>query len=378
MAKKEKEEKVGKISIKDINSIINKKVGINIASSLNDDSPSEVKEWIPSGSRWLDSIICKGKMAGIPVGRIIELAGESASGKSYLAAQIAKQAQLIGIHPVYFDSESSIDPEFLKKIGMDLDKFTLSIEFVLKTIDELLGCAEGIKYLFIWDSYANTACEADLIEEEFNPQSSMAKGPRIMSMGLKKLTIPIANTQSTLLVLNQLRTNIGENSKFVPFFAPGGKALQYAYSLRIWLTARKAKDSCINDQKGYRIGSEVKAKLVKSRFGTENREMTMKIVWGADPVGIQDELSWLEAVSSSSRYRTGGPWRYIISPSDGSEMKFSSKDEDGHKGWLEQMKNENFRKIVLEIMDEHVIQKFSDKTENANKFYSIDDDEEKV
>ena len=85
--------KAGKIDINAMKKFVNKKVGLDIAHDLNQDNPTAVKEWIPTGSRWLDSIICRGEMAGIPVGKITELAGLSSAGKSYMACQIATQAQ---------------------------------------------------------------------------------------------------------------------------------------------------------------------------------------------------------------------------------------------------------------------------------------------
>ena len=83
-----KEEK-GRISISQMREMINKKAGTNVAFDLTQDNPSDVTEWISTGSHVLDSIICRGKKGGIPAGRITELAGLEASGKSYLAAQIA-------------------------------------------------------------------------------------------------------------------------------------------------------------------------------------------------------------------------------------------------------------------------------------------------
>ena len=80
--------KAGKIDINAMKKFVNKKVGLDIAHDLNEDNPTEVKEWIPTGSRWLDSIICRGQMAGIPVGKITELAGLSSAGKSYMACQM--------------------------------------------------------------------------------------------------------------------------------------------------------------------------------------------------------------------------------------------------------------------------------------------------
>ena len=114
--------KPGKISMDEMRRIINKKAGRDVAHSLAEDNPTEVKEWIPTGSRWLDSIICKGKLAGIPVGKIVEIAGLEATGKSYMATQIAANAQKMGLDVVYFDSESAIDPSFLERAGCDLDR----------------------------------------------------------------------------------------------------------------------------------------------------------------------------------------------------------------------------------------------------------------
>jgi hypothetical protein len=65
--------KAGKIDISSMKKFVNKKVGLNIAHDLNQDNPTEVKEWIPTGSRWLDSITCRGKMAEFPLGRLLNL-----------------------------------------------------------------------------------------------------------------------------------------------------------------------------------------------------------------------------------------------------------------------------------------------------------------
>ena len=120
---KKQVEKTGKLSVRDLQAMLNKKAGMNIVHSLKEDNPTEVKQWIPTGSTWLDSIICRGKRTGLPVGKIIELAGEEATGKSYMAAQIAVNAQKMGITPVYLDSESAISPEFLESMGCDLENF---------------------------------------------------------------------------------------------------------------------------------------------------------------------------------------------------------------------------------------------------------------
>jgi len=163
MAKTKK--KVGKLSIADMRSLINKKAGMSVAHNLNEDSPTIVKDWISTGSRWLDSIICRGKLTGIPVGKITEIAGLESTGKSYMAAQVAANAQKMGIDVVYFDSESAIDPTFLEKAGCNVDNLlyvqATSVEFVLETIEDLLGSNEN-RMLFIWDSLALTPAVSDI------------------------------------------------------------------------------------------------------------------------------------------------------------------------------------------------------------------------
>lgn len=375
MAKKEKEQQTaGKISVADMRAMINKKLGRVVAFDLQEDNPTEVTEWITTGSRWLDSIICRGKMAGIPVGKISELAGAEASGKSYMAAQIAANAQKQGISVVYFDSESAIDPEFLLKAGCDMQTLLYiqadSVEFVLETIEDLLKSSDD-RFLFIWDSMALTPSKTD-IEGDFDPQSSMAVKPRILSKGLSKLIQPIANKQATLLVLNQLKTNLNvQNPKYATdsekYTTPGGKALAYAYSLRIWLTGRKAKDSFVNDERGYRIGSEVKARLEKSRFGTQGRECLFQIMW-AERVGILDEESIFEAVKPFLTQK--GAWYEVTLPSGVKKFQQSQ--------WVELLKaDKDFKTVIHNIMDQEVIVKFDTREGDSKVYYNVEGLEEK-
>jgi protein RecA len=361
--------KAGKIDISAMKKAINKKVGMDIAHDLRETNPSAVDEWIPTGSRWLDSIICRGKMAGIPVGRITELAGLSGSGKSYMAAQIGAQAQKLGHVVVYFDAENAIDPEFLEQCGIDVSENfiyiqAVSVEKTLEMIEFMMEENRGVQFLFIWDSIAATAAEKDL-EGDFNPQSSMAVKPRIFSKMFQKLAIPIGNNKCTLLAINQLKTNISSNSWQMlaePYFTPGGKALIYAYSLRIWLTKRRGKNAYI-EQNGVRVGSEVKVRLPKSRFGTENRECTFKIMWGSE-VGIQDEESWLEALraSGSDRFKPSA-WNKMFDR-NGKEFKF----QRAH--WMTKLQDPEFRACVLDIMDDEIINKF----ETTGTSFKVDEE----
>ena len=350
--------KPGKIDMGAMRKLVNKTTGMRVAHDLTTDNPTVVKQWIPTGSRWLDSIVKRGKLAGIPVGKITEIAGLSSSGKSFMAAQIAANANKMGMKVVYFDAESAIDPDFLEKAGCVLEDTlytqAVSVEKVLQNIEVLMSSYPEQQFLFIWDSIAATPSEKDL-EGDWNPQSSMAVKPRIFAKAFPKLTIPLANQQSALLLINQLKTNISSNPiemRTTPLVAPGGKAIGYFSSLRIWLTKRQAKASFEFDNKGFRVGTEVKAKLQKSRFGTEGRECTFKILWGGE-VGIKDEESWLTALrmSNSPRFKSSGGW-FVLTSKKEKEFKFQSVK------WIEMLKNPEFRQAVFDIMDEEIIVKY--------------------
>ena len=378
---KQKAQKLGRLNLKEMRKLVNKKAGTEIAFSLAEENPTDVRSWIPTGSRWLDSIICKGKLGGVPLGKVVEIAGQESTGKSYMAAQVAANAQKMGIDVVYFDSESAIDSVFLERVGCHLGDsppdgmgwfmYTQahSVETVLETIEEMLGTNDN-SMLFVWDSVAQTPCETD-IAGDFNPQSSMALKPRILSKGVQKLTQPIANTQSTLLVLNQLKTNITSNvaeAMTTPWFTPGGKSLPYTYSLRMWLTSRKAKASFVTDENGFRVGSEVKVTLKKSRFGTQGRQCTFKILWGAEDACIQDEESWFEAIKISESLQNSGAW-FSLFYEDGTSEKFQASK------WKEKLKSEKFKARVLQLMDEEIIMRFENKDGKAEAFYDIDNEE---
>ncbi len=368
--------KAGKISIDGLRSLIKKTSGVECAHNLNQANPTEVKEWIPTGSRWLDSIICRGQLAGIPVGKFTEIAGLEATGKSFMAAQIAANAQKMGMNVVYMDSESAIDPGFLERTGCDLENLIYvqaqNVEQVLETVEAVLDSGAE-RTLFIWDSLALTPTVSD-VEGDFNPNSTMAVKARVLSKGMSKLTVPIANTQSAFLVLNQLKTNIpqGPNARIIamttPYITPGGKSMHYVYSLRIWLTGRKAKAAFIVDDSGFRIGSEVKVKLEKSRFGTAGRNCAFKILWGSEDIGVQDKESWLEAIKISDNLKQAGAWYSLVYP-DGTEEKFQSAH------WLDKLEDDKFRNRVFEIMDEEIIKKFDNREGDAGDFYDVDKEE---
>lgn len=375
MASKKEETKPGKIDISELRKNLNSKLKGNVYD-LTKENPTDVVDWIPTGSTWLNGIICKGKMAGIPVGKITELAGASGSGKSFLAAQIAANAQKMGITVVYMDAESALSSEFLEKAGCDLDSLIYiqpsDLESAFETIDDCLAKYEG-RFLFILDSLAGTPTRVDN-EGTYNPHERVGVKAAVMSKALQKLTMPLAQRDSTFLILNQIRINISATSqapmggKYLTdsqkYTTPGGSTPEFFASLRIWLTKSYAKDNMVLDEKGFQIGSYVKARIEKSRFGTYNRSCEFKILWGDnDVVGALDEESLFDAIKGSEHMETG-TWNKLTYK-DGTQEKWQGAEV----GFAQLMKtNPKFRERVMEIFDYQVIERFDKKLGSANEF----------
>ena len=372
---KEKQEvKVGKVDVAELRKSLNSKLK-GAVFDLNKENPTDVKEWISTGSTWLDAIVAKGKMGGIPVGKIVELAGLQSTGKSYLAAQIAGNAQRQGITPVYFDAESALNSEFLEKAGCNVDELIYiqppDLETVFETIETLMSSSDQ-KFLFIIDSLAATPTRVDT-EGTFNPNERIGVKAALLSKAFPKITTPLAQRECTLLILNQLKINIKATTeapmggKYLTdsqkYNTPGGSSPDYFTSLRIWLTKSFAKDSMVYDAKGYQIGSNVKARIEKSRFGTQNRVAEFKILWG-DTVGVLNEESILEAIKGKTEHLESGVWNKLTY-ADGTVEKWQGLEE----GFVKLMKsNEKFKQRVMEIFDYEVIQKFDKKIGNASDF----------
>ena len=120
------------------------------------------------------------------------------------------------------------------------------------------------------------------------------------------------------------------------------------------------------EERGFRVGTEIKTTLKKSRFGTQGRQASFKILWG-DDIGIQDEESWFEAIKGSEHLKQSGAW-YSLQYKDGTEEKFQPSK------WKNMLTNDKFRDRVLDIMDEEVILKFDKRQGEAADFYDIENE----
>lgn len=341
---------------KDINDASSEEVAYNLA----EEDPTQIPYWISTGSTILDAIIAQGGIYGIPGGKIVGLSGLESTGKSFLAAIICRNAQQKGVMPVYFDSEHSAEKDFLERAGVNLDNFLYvqakSCEFVLERVEDLIG--DHKRMLFIWDSIAQTSVQANQ-EKGFDPRSDMPQKPKILSKGFKKLTIPLANSESTFITLNQLRDRITKPHESptkqytMPYMAPGGNAKNHAYDLRIWLTRRDADNAYVENKDGDVVGAEVKANIRKSKFGTENRNCHFDIRWYGEDVRILDEESWLDHIKHHDAINHSGAGWYTIEFEDGSEEKFRSTE------WVDTLKsNEKIRDRAMQLIKEEVVQNY--------------------
>lgn len=357
--KEVKEKKASKfLSASEIKDAINKSTGNKNAYNLLMDDPTAVEGWIKSGNRLLDSNICEGKVAGLPKGRVSMYAAESGIGKSFIAIEHCKHAIDAGIHPVYFCSEpGGIESDFLLKVLGDerMKNFTYVeitfMEEMFETIEALMANTNN-EYLFVWDSLAATPSRMET-EGGFDASAYFAVAAKAAALGLKKILVPLARRNCTLLILNQVRENIGASKYELmtpskKFKIPGGKMVVFCCSLVLLLFAKATKAAALIDENEQRIGKTGEAYFLKSRFRTEGRSIPIAFTWAGDNPHFHDEELWAEALKERGIIKSSGP-STKIKFKDGTEQKIKMDD------WMEHLKDEAFKKKVEEILDDAFI-----------------------
>lgn len=349
-----KSRKKSVLGFDEIQNLLNKKEGKKVARNIND--MGNIPYWIPTGSKYLDYTIRQGAIGGIPGGRISALCARPGAGKSFLALSIAKEAQKMGLSIALFDSEGGIEADFVNSLGIDTNNFhhilIHSMEQMFSMIDTLLTSTKN-RWLFLWDSLASTSTETEA-QAGYDPSSVMASGARTLNFNLKKLIVPLMESESTFLILNQIRDNMTadkwEKLKN-PYRTVGGLSLIHSCSLILWLFPSDAKDNAISDL-DIKIGNLVKVKIKKSRYRTTDREVPIILVWSGEKPRIMDEETWLEAISSHPNVSTGA-WNKI-KLLDGSEETFREKQ------FATLCKtNEKFKETILQYMKETLIDKWN-------------------
>ncbi|GBD34759.1 Protein RecA [bacterium HR35] len=264
--KKQKEEKS---EIKKLLEEIKKEFGEGSIMTL-EEAPKVDVEVISTGSPSLDLALGIG---GLPRGRIIEIYGPESSGKTTIALSVAAQAQKEGGNVAFIDTEHALDPDYAKRLGVNVDKLVLSQpdsgEDALNIVEKLTKA--GIFDVIIVDSVAALVPRAEL-EGEIGDQY-IGLQARLMSQALRKLTGLISKTRTVLIFINQTRAMIGG---LVPGqeTTTGGKALKFYASVRIEL--KKVGQIERGDEV---IGVKVKARIVKNKVAPPFKTAEIEIYY---------------------------------------------------------------------------------------------------
>jgi recombination protein RecA len=275
---------------------IDKQYGNGAVMVLGQANNSRV-EAISTGSILIDEAIGVG---GLPVGRIIEIFGPEASGKTTLAMQAIAQAQRQGGICAFIDAEHALDPAHAARLGINVDDLIISQpDYGEQALDiaEMLIRSGAIDVLVI-DSVAALVPKAEL-EGEMG-DSHMGLQARLMSQALRKLTPVVHKSKTILIFINQVRQNIGAMPFAPKEITTGGNALKFYSSIRIEVRriASLKKDEV-------QVGNRVCIKVVKNKVAAPFKKVELDLLFNE---GISRELDLLDAALHFGVIQQSGSW----------------------------------------------------------------------
>jgi len=251
---------------------------------------------IPSGCLSIDAALGVG---GFPRGRVIEIYGPESGGKTTMTLHVIAEAQKLGGQAAFIDAEHALDPNYARKLGVDVDNLLVSQpdngEQALEIAETLIRSG-GVDIVVV-DSVAALVPKAELEGDMGDPQ--MGLQARLMSQALRKLTGIVSKSRTCLIFINQIREKIG-----VMFGNPetttGGRALKFYASMRVdirRIQAIKEGDKV--------VGSRTRAKVVKNKVAAPFREAEFDIVYGE---GISREGDLIDLGVEKGVLEKSGTW----------------------------------------------------------------------
>ena len=274
---------------------IEKQFGKGSVMKLGDNEKMEI-DVIPSGSISLDLALGIG---GYPKGRIIEIYGPESSGKTTFALHAIAEAQKLGGRVAFIDAENSLDPQYAKKLGVNIDELLLSQpdngEQALEICEALVR--SGAISVIVIDSVAALVPQAE-IEGEMG-DSHVGLQARLMSQALRKLAGVINKTNTIAIFINQLREKVGVMFGN-PETTPGGRALKFYASVR--LEIRRSEQIKLGTDI---VGNKTSIKVVKNKMAPPFKNCTVDIMYGE---GVSHEGELVDLASEVGIIEKSGAW----------------------------------------------------------------------